>query len=174
MKIKIDEGFSIPPCFRERICELQCVYTHVHLPSLTLILHPIFPGCKWISSMTLHPSGDHLLVGTYDRRVIWFDLDLSSMPYKTLKYHARAVRQVAFHPRYPLMASASDDGCIHIIHSMVYNDLLKNPLIVPLKVIHAHKVVESLGVLSLAYHPTQPWVLSSAADGTIRLFQDIH
>jgi ribosome biogenesis protein ERB1 len=54
------------------------------------------------------------------------------------------------------------------------SDLLKNPLIVPLKVIHAHKVSDSLGVLSLAYHPTQPWILSSAADGTIRLFQDIH
>merc|ERR1712166_590157 len=132
------------------------VHVRVHHLVKQGLIKKLLPGCKWISSMTLHPSGDHLLLGTYDRRVIWFDLDLSSMPFKTLKYHERAVRQVAYHPRYPLMASASDDGCIHIIHSMVYSDLLKNPLIVPLKVIHAHKVSDSLGVLSLAYHPTQP------------------
>lgn len=34
-------------------------------------------------------AGDHVLVSSYDRRVVWFDLDLSSMPYKTLKYHTK-------------------------------------------------------------------------------------
>ena len=29
------------------------------------------------------------MVSSYDRRVVWFDLDLSSMPYKTLKYHTK-------------------------------------------------------------------------------------
>lgn len=54
-------------------------------------------------------------------RLCWFDLDLSSTPYKTLKYHEKAVRSVAYHPKYPLMASASDDGTIHIFHAMVYS-----------------------------------------------------
>ena len=31
------------------------------------------------------------------RRVVWFDLDLSSTPYKTLKFHEKAVRCVQFH-----------------------------------------------------------------------------
>jgi len=43
-------------------------------------------GCRWISSLDVHPSGDHLIVGSLDRRMIWFDLDLSNTPYKTLKY----------------------------------------------------------------------------------------
>lgn len=43
-------------------------------------------GCRWISSLDIHPSGDHLIVGSLDRRMIWFDLDLSNTPYKTLKY----------------------------------------------------------------------------------------
>ena len=30
-------------------------------------------------------------------RVVWFDLDLSSTPYKTLKFHEKAVRCVQFH-----------------------------------------------------------------------------
>ncbi|RLN97770.1 hypothetical protein BBJ28_00021019 [Nothophytophthora sp. Chile5] len=110
-------------------------------------------GVKWISSMAVHPNGDHLLVGSYDRRLCWFDLDLASTPYKTLKYHEKAVRDVAFHAKYPLMASASDDGTIHIFHAMVYSDLMKNPLIVPLKILRGHEVSGGLGVMALAFHP---------------------
>ena len=57
----------------------------------------LMSGCKWISSIDIHPSGDHVLVGSYDRRVVWFDLDLSSGPYKTLKFHEKAVRHVTYH-----------------------------------------------------------------------------
>jgi len=42
-------------------------------------------GVKWISSMAVHPTGDHLLVSSYDKKICWFDVDLSSKPYKTLK-----------------------------------------------------------------------------------------
>ena len=55
-----------------------------------------------------------------DRRVLWYDLDLSTKPYKALKYHQLALRAVAFHRSYPLFASASDDGTIQIFHGMVY------------------------------------------------------
>ena len=40
---------------------------------------------KWILNLSVHPSGDHVLVGTADRRVCWYDLDLSQRPFKTLK-----------------------------------------------------------------------------------------
>lgn len=36
--------------------------------------------------MDVHPSGDHLIVGGYDRKLCWFDLELSEKPYKVLKY----------------------------------------------------------------------------------------
>ena len=130
-------------------------------------------GCRWISSLDVHPSGDHLIVGSLDRRMVWFDLDLGATPYKTLKYHERALRSCRFHRRYPLMASASDDGTIHVFHSMVYSDLMRNPLIVPVKILRGHEVSNKLGVLSIAFHPTQPWVFSGGADGKIYLYQDI-
>lgn len=38
-----------------------------------------------ISSLALHPGGDNLIVGSEDRRVCWFDMDLSTKPYKTIK-----------------------------------------------------------------------------------------
>src|ERR1700744_1036614 len=44
------------------------------------------PGIRWISSMDVHPSGDHLIVGGYDRKLCWFDLELSEKPYKILRY----------------------------------------------------------------------------------------
>lgn len=133
----------------------------------------LMSGCRHISSIDVHGSGDHVIIGSLDRRLVWFDLDLASTPYKTLKYHERALRSVGFHPRYPLMASASDDGSIHVFHSMVYSDLMRNPLIVPVKVLRGHSVVKSLGALSMVFHPTQPWLFSAGADGNIHLFQDL-
>lgn len=35
--------------------------------------------------MDIHPSGDHLIVGGYDKKLFWFDLDLADRPYKTLR-----------------------------------------------------------------------------------------
>ncbi|KAJ3298725.1 Ribosome biogenesis protein 1 [Borealophlyctis nickersoniae] len=127
-------------------------------------------GAKWISSMDIHPGGDNVIIGTYDKRVCWFDMDLSTKPYKTLRYHKFAVRQVSFHKRYPLFASCSDDGSVNIFHGMVYNDLMQNPLIVPVKTLRAHDVVDSLGALHCEFHPTQPWIFSCGSDTTIKLF----
>ena len=118
-------------------------------------------------------SGDHVIAGSFDRRLVWFDLDLASTPFKTLKYHTKALRQIQFHRNHPLMATASDDGTVHIFHSTVYSDLMKNPLIVPVKILRGHRVQGRHGVLSIVFHPSQPWVFSAGADNQIFLFQDI-
>lgn len=52
------------------------------------------------------------------------------------------MRAAQFHRHYPLMASASDDGSIHVFHATVYSDLLRNPLVVPLKILRGHEVRE--------------------------------
>jgi hypothetical protein len=49
------------------------------------LLKTLTPGSRWISSMDIHPSGDHLIVGGYDRKLCWFDLELSARPYKVLR-----------------------------------------------------------------------------------------
>ena len=131
------------------------------------------PAVKWISSIAVHPGGDNVILGSYDRRVCWFDMDLSTSPYKTLLAHSLAVRSVLFHPRLPLFASASDDATVHIYHGRVYADLLTNPMIVPLKILKAHAVKDHLGVMNVAFHPTQPWLFSAGADGEIHLFTEL-
>lgn len=91
---------------------VQAVRFHPFLPCLLVVtqqqvklyhlveqklVKTLLSGCKWLSSVDIHPSGDHLIVGSYDRRVVWFDLDLGATPYKTLKFHEKAVRGVSFH-----------------------------------------------------------------------------
>lgn len=128
---------------------------------------------QWISSMDIHPqTGDHVLLGSYDRKVCWFDLDLSSKPFKTMKYHKAAVRSVKFHSAFPLFLSASDDGKIHVFHGRVYNDLMTDPQIVPVKVLQSHATdTTGLGVLNGVWHPTQPWLFTSGSDGLVKMFR---
>ncbi|MGH0159552.1 UNVERIFIED_CONTAM: hypothetical protein FKN15_037750 [Acipenser sinensis] len=171
--------------FRKNKGLVQCVAFHPSRPAFFVatqryvrvynlikqeLTKKLLANCKWVSSMAIHPGGDNVICGSYDSRLTWFDLDLSTKPYKVLRHHKKALRGVAFHKSYPLFASASDDGSVIVCHGMVYNDLLQNPLIVPVKVLKGHEITRDLGVLDVAFHPTQPWVFSSGADSTIRLF----
>uniref|UniRef100_A0A1Q3EXB7 Ribosome biogenesis protein BOP1 homolog n=1 Tax=Culex tarsalis TaxID=7177 RepID=A0A1Q3EXB7_CULTA len=164
---------------------IQCVLFHPVKPCLFVatqrhirvydlvkqeLLKKLFPSCKWISSMAIHPKGDNLLVATYEKKMMWFDLDLSTRPYQQLKLHFSAIRNVAFHQRYPLFASASDDRSVIVSHGMVYNDLMQNALIVPLRRLENHERVNDFGAFDVVFHPTQPWLFSSGADNTVRLY----
>lgn len=95
---------------------------HVRIYDLMkqMLVKKLMTGAKWVSSMAIHSGGDNLVVGTYDRKVLWFDLDLSTKPYQVLRLHGTAVRSVAFHKRYPLFASGSDDRSVIVCHGMVY------------------------------------------------------
>ncbi|XP_061429307.1 LOW QUALITY PROTEIN: ribosome biogenesis protein BOP1 [Lethenteron reissneri] len=145
-------------------------YVRVYNLASQTLAKKLMTNCKWVSSVAVHPGGDNVICGSYDRRLAWFDLDLSTKPYKVLRHHKKAVRAVCFHKRYPLFASASDDGGVIVCHGMVYNDLLQNPLIVPVKVLKGHQVMRDLGVLDVVFHPSQPWVFSAGSDATIRLW----
>mmetsp|Transcript_116597 Transcript_116597/g.293275 ORF Transcript_116597/g.293275 Transcript_116597/m.293275 type:complete len:150 (+) Transcript_116597:1-450(+) len=134
-------------------------------------LKQLVSGAKWISSITVHNSGDHVVVGSYDRRLVWFDLDFGSKPYKTLQYHDRAVRSATFHPgKFPLLACASDDATVSILHAKVFSDLMQSPMIVPVKRLRDHAVHQGLGVLGCAWHPTQPWLFTAGADHRVYLW----
>lgn len=132
----------------------------------------LLPGARWLSCLDIHPrGGDHIIAGSFDKRVLWHDLDLSSTPYKTLRYHEQAVRSVAFHKgNLPLFCSAADDGSIHVFHATVYDDLVTNPLLVPLKKLEGHKITNHLGVLDVVWHPREAWLFSAGADGVARLW----
>ncbi|KAF8559034.1 BOP1NT-domain-containing protein [Imleria badia] len=142
-------------------------YVRVYNLAEQKLIKTLMPGIKWISSMDIHPSGDHIIVGGYDKKLCWFDLELNDKPYKILRYHTRAIRSLHFHPSYPLFASSSDDGTIQIFHGRVYSDLMTDPLIVPLKILRGHDVNDGLGVLQVRWVSKQPWLISAGADGNI-------
>lgn len=125
---------------------------------------------QWISSIDVHPRGDHIIASSFDGKSFWFDTELQAEPFKTLRTHTAAVRDIAFHRRFPLFATASDDTNIYVFHGQVYDDLVTNPLIVPVKELHGHNHNGILGVLSIVWHKTQPWLISAGADHTIRLW----
>lgn len=139
--------------------------------SKQVLLKILQPGARWISSFDVHPGGDNLIVSSYDRRLLWHDLELSNTPYKTLRYHQKAIRAARFHQGgLPLFADASDDGSLQIFHGKVVSDLMENATIVPLKILKGHTVKRELGVLDLDWHPREPWCVSAGADGTCRLW----
>ena len=54
-------------------------------------------------------------------------------------------------------------------HNKLWQDLMTNPLIVPLKILREHKIVDFKGVLDAAFHPTQPWIFTAGGDATVCL-----
>lgn len=174
--------------FKKKAAQVQAVHFHPTRPfflvatmhhvriynlAVQQMVKSLKPGVSWISSIDVHPSGDHVLVTSYDKRLCWFDLDLSTKPYKTIRNHDKAVRVAKYHPRLPLFADASDDGSCHVFHGTVYDDFNKNALIVPLKKLErCSKIVDSLGVLDIAWHPRLAWLFTSGGDGSINLLTD--
>ncbi|CAO2188673.1 unnamed protein product [Urochloa humidicola] len=129
-------------------------------------------GLREISSISIHPGGDNVIVGSKDGKLCWFDTDLSTRPYKTLKVHSKDITNVTFHRKYPLFASSSEDCTAYVCHGMVYSDLNQNPLIVPLEILRGHSSSDGRGVLDCKFHPKQPWLFTAGADSVIRLYCD--
>ncbi|CAK9313917.1 unnamed protein product [Citrullus colocynthis] len=127
-------------------------------------------GLREVSSIAVHPAGDNVIVGSREGKLCWFDMDLSSQPYKILSCHPKDITNVAFHRSRPLFASCSDDGTAYVFHGMVYSDLTQNPLITPLEILRGHKNVNGRGVMDCKFHPMQPWLFTAGADSVIKLY----
>ncbi|KAG7174653.1 ribosome biogenesis protein BOP1 homolog [Homarus americanus] len=163
---------------------VQTVQFHPKLPFLFVVtqghirvynlqkqrmLKKVQANSRWISSIAIHPGGEHFLIGGYDRKLNWFEMECTRRPH-LLRYHRTAVRSVAFHRKYPLFASAADEGRVIISHGMVYNDWLKDPFLVPVKELKGHSKFEDYCVLDLTWHPYEPYLFTAGADSTIRLW----
>ncbi|WKX88061.1 hypothetical protein Q1695_008017 [Nippostrongylus brasiliensis] len=127
-------------------------------------------GIKHIGAMIPDVQGENLFVGGLDRKFVWLDLQLSSKPWKSLKHHSSAIRGVAYHKRYPLLATVSDDGTAMVYYARIHVDLFKDNEIYPVKRLRGHTSVNGLSMLDAVWHPTQPWLITAGADGTIALF----
>nr|KYP63205.1 hypothetical protein KK1_017772 [Cajanus cajan] len=150
------------------VCTKQSVRVYDLLK--TKIIKKLDTGLREASSIAVHPGGDNLIVGSKEGKMCWFDMDLSSKPYKILKCHPKDINNVIFHRSYPLFASCSDDCTAYVFHGMVYSDLNQNPLIVPLEILRGHTSSNGRGILDCKFHPRQPWLFTAGADKLIKLY----
>jgi len=127
---------------------------------------------KFITSIDIHPNGEHLLVSSFDNKCFWYDLQMGDEPYKTLKMNNGTVRQVRFHKSLPLFASIGDDAMIQVMHGMVYKSIVMDATIIPLIKLSGHEKKGQLGGTDITFHPFLPWVYSTGADGTIQWYSD--
>jgi ribosome biogenesis protein ERB1 len=70
-----------------------CNSTHVFCYNLQKqsLAKKFLSGVRMISSISVHPKGDNFILGSYDKKIMWFDEETGSTPYKKLKYHAKAI-----------------------------------------------------------------------------------
>ncbi|THD22630.1 Ribosome biogenesis protein bop1 [Fasciola hepatica] len=123
-----------------------------------------------LSRMAVHPSGDHLVAGTFDGRFQWFDIDLGNVPFKKMGLGHGAVRNLDVHHTRPLVSVAMDDGTVLVVHATVSDDLLSKPLIIPVTLIRTGQPSTAASVLATTFHPRQPHMYTGGADGSVRQF----
>ena len=133
-------------------------------------VHTLNANSDTLSSVAVHPAGDggHIIATSLDSKVIWFDSEVRSKPWKTFRHHTSAVRKVCFHPAagstLPLMATVGDDKAAHVVYSKVYEED-KNPMVVPVK-----KLNHPAAVKDCQWHPSLPWLFTACDDGVVRLW----
>ncbi|VDN42719.1 unnamed protein product [Gongylonema pulchrum] len=131
----------------------------------------IITGSQWVSCMLVDTYGDNLFVGGHDKTFSWIDLQLSSKPWKCVRHHTAAVRAVAQHRRYPLIATVSDDATAIVYYARISNDPLKENEFVPVRRLRSHSPQKNgLAILAAIFHPTQAWLITAGSDGSIALF----
>jgi ribosome biogenesis protein ERB1 len=91
-----------------------------------------------------------------------------------MEFHEDKIKAISFHNNYPLLLSSSRNGQILVYHTTVYNDLVTDPLIVPLKALQSKdskgKVLLKvlLEINNAVFHPKHSWIFSCGEDGLIR------
>lgn len=68
------------------------------------------------------------------------------------------------------MASASNDGTVHIFHFKVDQQTFNDAVILPLKVLKGHTKKGAEGVKMIRFHPKQPWIFSVGSDKKVQLW----
>lgn len=117
------------------------------------LLQTLRAEVQWISSLAVHPSGDNLIVGSYDKRVVWFDLDLGAKPYKALR---------CAHARQPAARARGAGGrCRHPRPPRALADAACLP---------ARRRSHSLAVRAVAFHERLPLFASCSDDLGVQVY----
>ena len=120
-----------------------------------------------INQIDFHKEGSDLIVGDKSGKVAWFQVELSNKPFKLMDYHGDKIKSIQFHKKFPIFLSCSRNGKLLIYYGKVTEEEIKDPLIVPLKVLKA-KNTKNENYTCACFHTKQPWVFTGGEDGKIR------
>ena len=128
-----------------------------------------------INRISIHKNGNDLIAGDKSGKVAWFQLELSSKPFKLMDYHQDKIKSVEFNNNFPLFLSCSRNGKLVVYYGKVNDEELVDPLIVPLKVLKVNNNSENNkdnnNMFTCAcFHPNQIWIVSGGEDGKIRMW----
>jgi len=124
-----------------------------------------------INKISIHKNGNDLIAGDKSGKVAWFQLELSSKPFKLMDYHQDKIKSVEFNNNFPLFLSCSRNGKLVVYYGKVNDEELIDPLIVPLKVLKVNNIDKEKNLFTCAcFHPKQIWIFSGGIDGKIRMW----
>lgn len=153
------------------------IVTRIHVFIFNLrgqsVSKTLLSGCKHITAAVIHPSGDHLLLGTADRKTVWFDLDSGDKPYKKMKVHEKTMSSVVFHKNFkhfPLMASGGHDSKAVVQFAKTDPENLEDPMIVPLKSLRGHSTFDGFGVNSVVFCNLKHWLVTAGQDRFVKIW----
>ena len=135
----------------------------------------IISNLNTINRISIHKNGNDLIAGDKSGKVAWFQLELSSKPFKLMDYHQDKIKSVEFNNNFPLFLSCSRNGKLVVYYGKVNDEELVDPLIVPLKVLKVNNNSENNkdnnNMFTCAcFHPNQIWIFSGGEDGKIRMW----
>ena len=134
------------------------------------LIRKFISNLNTITKISLHKNGNDLIAGDKSGKVAWFQLELSSKPYKLMDYHQDKIKAIDFNNNYPLFLSCSRNGKLLVYYGKVNDEELIDPLIVPLKVLKTNNVNGKNLFTCACFHPKQIWIFSGGEDGKIRLW----
>ena len=139
------------------------------------LIRKFISNLNTINKISLHKNGNDLIAGDKSGKVAWFQLELSSKPFKLMDYHQDKIKSVEFNNNFPLFLSCSRNGKLVVYYGKVNEEELVDPLIVPLKVLkigNNDKNEKNKNKLftCACFHPKQIWIFSGGEDGKIRMW----
>jgi len=128
-----------------------------------------------VLSVAFHPTAPLLATGSFDKTAkLWrFSLDGSAANnmqptcVATLEGYRSSLRSVAFHPTAPLLATGSEDSIVKLWRFSLDGSRANNMQATCVAILGENRP----GVESVAFHPTEPFLVTGSSDETTKIWE---